>query len=353
MSIIIAILVFGIIVLLHEFGHYISARRCGVLVEEFAIGMGPKIYSFQKGDTLYSIRLLPLGGFCKMLGDEAESTDSRSFTNKTMGQRAIILSSGALMNFILAFVLFAGIALLNGFYVPAVRAVLPGSPAEVAGLQIGDRVTKINGSGINIFEDWIYALSTIDGRPMDIEYKRNGQLYSSTITPYRDETTGEYKIGYTPDVALGLFEKPAEGFKRAGFIEALSNGFYKILFYIKVTITGVIRLFTFKMNVSEMSGVIGVVSVINDAYTTTIAQSILSMILTMLNLCAVLSANLGVFNLLPIPGLDGGRLVFVGLEFIRKKPISPEREGFVHFMGFVFLILLAVVIAYSDIRKIV
>ncbi|MCL2352063.1 MAG: site-2 protease family protein [Firmicutes bacterium] len=350
MSIVIAVIIFGIIVLIHEFGHFAAARKAGIMVEEFAIGMGPKLLKWRRGDTLYSLRLFPIGGFCKMLGEDGSSEDSRAFGNRTLPRRIGVISAGAFMNFLLAFALLFVIVVLNGYAEPVVRRTVDGSAASEAGLKPGDRILRIGGSSVNIFEDVSFDLSTNKGVPVAVEILRGGERIAVTLTPRQDPADGMYKIGFYPDGKAGVFQK-AEGFASAGVWECVRNAFFTMIFLIKTTVIGIIRLFTFKLPLSQLSGPIGIVGVINDAYAETIKAGVYDTVLTMVKLCALISANLGAFNLLPLPALDGGRLVFLFIEGIRRKPVPPEREGLVHLIGLAALMILAVFIAYSDIRK--
>jgi regulator of sigma E protease len=362
MSIIIAIIIFGLIVVVHEYGHFIAARKCGVMVEEFAIGMGPTILKKKKGETIYSWRIFPIGGFCKMLGEDTDNMDPRSFNSKSLPRRAIILAAGALMNFLLAFVLFLVLVLFGIYAMPQVSSVAEGSPAEEAGLMAGDRITKLNGTTIHLFEDISFELSSNRGTPVEVEFKRGKEKHLVIITPYLDQDS-QYKIGFRAESCVGLFNgtsiDPASDIKRAGLWESLQSAYWRIIFFIRVTFVGITRLVTFQLPLADMSGPIGIVNVISSSYTEVVndptmkspIDTLVSILMTMANLCAMLSANLGVFNILPLPALDGGRLVFVAFEAIRRKPVPVEKEGFIHFVGFVLLMLLAVFIAYSDIRK--
>ncbi|MDR1000975.1 MAG: RIP metalloprotease RseP [Clostridiales bacterium] len=350
MSIIIAILVFGAIVLIHELGHYWAARKCGVTVEEFAIGMGPKIFSWTKNNIVFSLRGIPIGGFCKMLGEDDESNDPGALNRKSIPQRTIILAAGAMMNLALAFIIFLFITLFSGFSTTTIHQTMPGSPAEAAGLRSGDRITRLNGTSVNIFGDVTFELSGNTGSPTEVTYVRDGQIHTTTITPYKAED-GSYKIGFLASGRTGLFEKRVEGYERAGAWESLTTSAFEIAFYVKVTIVSLVRLVTGQLDMGQLSGPIGIVSVIGEAYTESVKVSAWAVVLNMLSLCAILSANLGVFNLLPLPGLDGGRLAFVFVEAIRRKPLPVEKEGLVHFIGIVLLMILAVFIAFNDIKK--
>lgn len=342
------------VVLAHEFGHFVAARRCGIYVEEFAIGMGPKLLATRGGEkkTVYSLRLIPIGGFCKMLGEDGESHDERAFNSKKISRRTLVMVAGAAMNFLLAFVIFLALVLLAGYPLPTVHSVIDGSPAAAAQLQNGDRITHINGARIRLYEDLLFALSYDGHQPMEVRLIRDNQSMTVTVTPFVD-ANGEYKIGFYPDSRLGLLAESTDGYSRVGLTDSIATAFNRIIFYIKSTAVGLVRLITRQSGLAGVAGPIGFFGVIDESYKTTIAQSVLSTVLTMLNLCALLSANLGVMNLLPLPALDGGRLIFLALEAIRRKPVSAEREGTVHFVGFVLLMILAVFIAYQDIIKMI
>ena len=367
MPIFLAILVFGIVVLVHEWGHFIAARRAGILVEEFAIGMGPKLVGIQRGETLYSIRALPIGGFCKMYGDDAdalteateddESLRNRSFKSKTILQRLSVMAGGSFMNFALAFVLFALIGSIAGFNTTTIRSIAPNSPAEQSGLVSGDRIVSINGTRMFLFADLQFEIFTSQGRPIDVGFIRDGVRHETTM---QAERVGEnYLIGINPVFRFGVFSQPLDGFYRAGIGEILHFGVMNIWHYIRTIVTLIVRLITGQLSIALLAGPIGIVNMIAGNYTATVAAAqaaevsiavtVFSIALTMLNFGAIISANLGVMNLLPLPALDGGRIVFLILEGIRRKPISVEKEGMVHLAGFALLMILMVVIAYQDI----
>jgi regulator of sigma E protease len=243
------------------------------------------------------------------------------------------------------------------FPVPQVRSVVPGSPGEAVGLMEGDTIVRMNGTKINIYEDLEFEKSTNQDKPARLEVLRGGERITLMLTPRLEK--GQYNIGFYMDERAGLFASDPDGIKRAGIGESIQNAFFRIFFYIKVTFVSLARLITFQLPMSDMAGPIGMVSLISNTYTAivnyepTLIDRIKSVVENMTLLCAILSANLGVFNLLPLPALDGGRLVFVLFEAIRKKPIPADKEGFVHFVGIILLMILAVVIAYSDIRKLI
>ena len=367
MSILIAVLVFGLIILVHELGHFLACRRHGIWVEEFAMGMGPKLFGIQRGETLYTIRMLPIGGFCRMYGDDADtvmpgsaedaSLKDKAFNNKTIPQRMSVMFAGSFMNFVLSFVLFTMIAGLNGTWVTTLHSVSENSPAQAAGLAAGDRIVSMNGSRIYLWDDIRFTMDHNYGRPLEVSFVRDRQRYDVIITP--EMVGNRYLIGISPEPRVGMFTEPPEGFQRISVFEALTDGLMRIRFVVRSIVLTLVRLFTAQLGTDQLAGPIGIVSFIDTQYQQVVADAetvqasrgavVFAVVLTMANFGAFISANLGVFNLLPLPALDGGRIVFLFLEAIRRKPIPPEREGMVHLAGFVLLMILAVFIAYQDI----
>lgn len=348
--ILIAVLIFSLIVVIHEFGHFIVARKNGILVEEFAIGMGPLIYSKKKGDTLYSIRALPIGGFCKMLGEDSNEFDDGSFNNKTVSQRIAVICAGSVMNFILSFVLVLILVFINGFATLNVASVIDNSPAAMAGIQSGDRIISIDNKRLRIFEDVQYALMNNGNTPINVTIERNGEIIDKEITPVFNGVS--YAIGFYGQPSAGLLSSNPLGFDRAGILESIVTSFWTVIHYIRMVIFGLIQLVTFNVGVDDMAGPVGIVSLIDDTYQSTRAISLWTAVTTMMTLAALISANLGVFNLMPFPALDGGRLVFLLIEAVRGKPISPDKEGIVHLVGFALLMTLALVVTFNDIVRI-
>ena len=351
MSIVITILIFGFIILIHEWGHFIVARKSGVFVEEFAIGMGPKLWGKEKDGTLYTVRIFPLGGYCKMKDEDVESKDPDSFTNATMPKKFAIVFAGAFMNFILALVIFIGIAFFSGSATTTINEVTDGSPAQQVGIQKGDTIYKLNNNKITSFEDLTFKLARLpkNTETINLIVNRDNKKLSFDIKPKYDEVNKRYLIGIKPVLKNGLLSKDIEGVERNTFFNTIKDGFNNMIFTIKVTVIGVVDLFTGKVAFKDLTGPIGITPVIDSQYATAIKVGIGTTILTMLNIMALLSANIGVFNLLPIPALDGGRILFLAIEAIRGKPIPPEKEGIVHFVGFAFLMVFGIFIAFKDI----
>lgn len=352
MQILLTLIIFCLIVVIHEFGHFIAARRSGVEVIEFAVGMGPKIWSYKGKETTYSIRLLPLGGFCNMKEGESDS----SFNNASVPKRIIIISAGAIMNFVLAFIIFTSITLVdqNSYGIVQtlrVDSVSEGMNAEKAGLMPDDVVKKINGKHIHIADDLNFYMYDSTGETIELTVKRNGKNITMPITPTKTENG--YKIGFITEYKAPIFGSNPNDLEKLSIFETLYMGFWQMIFVIKITIVGLMRLITRQIPASELSGPIGVATVIGETYNETIKIGILQTVTTLAYIGGLISANLGVMNLLPFPALDGGRLVFLVLELFRGKPVPAEKEGFVHFLGFAALMLLAVFIAFSDIYKLI
>lgn len=340
MVIIIALLVFSILIIVHEFGHYIVAKKSGVLVQEFAIGMGPKLIGKQVGETLYTIRLFPIGGYCKMLGEDDDSNDERAFGNKSVFKRMLIVVAGAFMNFVLAFLTVFVITSVKGFNVPIISELTPNYPAQEAGLQTGDKIIEINNQKIRIYDDLKMIMAQNKGEDVNLVIKRNGETLNYTITPkVSEENNGQILIGFVPKA------------KKGNIFESMHESYWTLWMYIKYTFIGFIQLITFQISPKEMGGPIYIVNMMGDAYSTGLKYSIWNAIESVASLAALISVNLGVLNLLPLPALDGGRFAFLLVEAVRRKPISAEKEGMVHFIGFVALMILAVFVAYNDLIR--
>ncbi|HIT87617.1 MAG TPA: site-2 protease family protein [Candidatus Coprocola pullicola] len=351
-AILISIIVLSIIVIIHEFGHFIVAKKSGVLVEEFAVGMGPMLFSKQIGETLYSLRALPIGGFCRMMGEEnTEEISERSFNSKSVWARIAIIAAGPFMNFVLAMVLIICLVSTTIVVKPEIAALSDGYPAEMAGLQIGDVIKKINGKNVYIYDDVQMIMAENRGEPVEVELLRDGKTMIVTMTPKIGET-GRYLMGFTPVIKSGFFSESVEGYERASVWDTITYSFDTMVFYVRYTAMGLAKVFTFHASKEEISGPIGIFQIVGDSYEAGIQQSVGAAVQNIMYIGAVLSANLGVLNLFPIPAMDGGRLVFLLLEAIRRKPVDPEMEGRVHFAGFVCLMVFMVFIVYNDITKI-
>ena len=343
-SFIIAILLFSIIILFHELGHFLLAKANGVRVNEFCLGLGPTLFGFTKGETKYSIKLLPFGGACMMEGEDEESVSDRAFGNKPVWGRISVVFAGPFFNFIMAFVFSVVLICAIGYDQPVITNVMEGYAADEAGMQAGDRITKINHMSIHFYKE-ISAYSMFhSGEAVDITYERDGKTYTTNLTPKYDEESGRYLYGF---YGSGERIKGSVG-------DALIGGFYEVRYWIYTTVQSLRILVTGGASMNDLSGPVGIVKSIGETYDNSVADSgYFYAFLNMLNWGILLSANLGVMNLLPIPALDGGRLVFLLVEAITKKRIPQDKEALVNLVGIGLLFLLMFVIMFNDIRKII
>ncbi|MDO4446864.1 MAG: RIP metalloprotease RseP [Lachnospiraceae bacterium] len=427
MKILIAVIIFSVIIIIHELGHFLLAKKNGIVVTEFSLGMGPRLFSTQKGETRYSIKLFPIGGSCAMLGeDTGEEELPGTFNAAPVWGRISVVAAGPIFNFVLAFLLSVIITGFVGYDPAEIMEVEKGSPAAEAGLREGDIVTEFDGYSVDVARDlYVYSylnelqeepvtmkvlrggeektftytpdvsvryllgfnrsgtdsmevLSLIEGMPLEaaglqagdvitsidgtripdgkayenyiaehplsdkeveITYDRDGLEYSAKITPkeYRTPILGfSYNMGYIK----------AEGF------QVLKYAALDVKYMIRTTLLSLKELVTGGLGVKDLSGPVGVVDAIGTTYEESKSAGTLMLWMNMLNMAVLLSANLGVMNLLPLPALDGGRLVFLFIEAVRKKPVNREVEGMVHFAGLMLLMALMVVVMYNDILKI-
>ncbi|MFV0519021.1 MAG: M50 family metallopeptidase [Lachnospirales bacterium] len=352
MSLIFGILIFGFIVFIHELGHFLFAKKNGILVEEFAIGMGKILFSVQKGETRYSIRLLPIGGFCAMLGEDDDNFDERSFNSKSVGARMAVILAGAFFNALLAIIIFSGFGLFNGYRTLEVEAVVENSFAYESGLLPGDEILEINGNSINNYNEIFFETQFSSDGEIDLVYERDDQKYEVTGNMTKNPENNSYFIGVQTKYMTGVFAKEIEGFERGTFFGGLKSGIDNTLFVVESVFLSVKLMINNTIGVDQLSGPIGIVSTIDESYETSMESGGFGYaVLNMLNLMAMLSANLAVFNLLPLPALDGGRFVFLVYEAITKKKVPPEKEGKIHFIGLVLLMSLAVFVAFNDVIK--
>lgn len=358
MSIILTILIFGVLVMVHEGGHFLMAKKNGISVLEFSIGMGPVLLSKQVGETQYSLRAIPFGGFCSMLdedgvGDESSYELEGSFQRKSVGARLVVVFAGVIMNFILAFILIFGLVSTSAVLKPEIDQLMENSAAKQVGMEVGDTIRKINGKGVYVYSDVEILMGQLDGSPISVEVKRDGKPYEFTITPVLEKETKQYKIGFYPVMLAGTFTEGAEGLERATILETTKESFRTMVFYIRYTAVGLAKALTFQLSKEQIAGPIGMVQITQDSYEAGLKYGVSGAIRNMVYLAAVLSANLGVMNLLPIPGLDGGRILFLLLEAVRRKPVDPLIEGRVHMAGFFLLIGFMVFVAWNDVLKLI
>ena len=341
MGIIIAILLFSFIVFFHELGHFLLAKKNGIDVQEFAIGMGPNLLSREYKGTLYCLKLLPIGGMCVMGEDEEATDDPGNFNNASVWARISVIAAGPIFNFILAFVGAVIITVMVGYDKPVLGSVEAGYPAKEAGMEKGDQIVKMGDKTVHIFREISLYNQMHQGETVDVTFLRDGQKHTVTLTPKMDDELGYARLG------IGR-----SGNYKANVVTALQYGAYEVKFWICTTIDSLKMLIARQVGVDQLSGPVGVVNMVDDTYQQSKSYGVRVVFLEMLNMIVLLSANIGVMNLLPIPALDGGRLFFLFVEVIRRKRIPPEKEGYVHFAGIVLLMLLMVFVMYNDIRRI-
>lgn len=342
--IIIGILIFELIVFVHEGGHFITAKLSGVKVNEFALGMGPKLLKFQKGETLYSLRLFPIGGFCAMEGEDADSEDERAFGNKAVWKRMIIVVAGAFMNIVLGLILMMITLSPNKYFASTTIAEFAENATSSQQLMKDDQIQSINGYGINTSTDLSFALATAKSNTLDITVNRNGE------TKHFD------------NVKLPTIEKDDKEILQLDFkVYAIENNFGNLLSQtfmstvstVKMVWASLIGLVTGQFGLNEVSGPVGMTSAISQAAGEGLKRSFGDGLLNLIYIMTIITINLGVVNLLPIPALDGGRFVFLLIEAIRRKPIKPEYEGYVHATGMVLLLVFMVIISIKDVFQLI
>lgn len=425
MKILIALLVFSVIVLFHELGHFLLAKRNGIAVTEFSLGMGPRLLSTEKGGTRYSLKLFPIGGSCMMVGEDEDDDSEGSFNNASVWARISVVAAGPIFNFILAFVFAMIITSVVGYDPARVLQVTEGSPAAQAGLKEGDIITEFQGRHISIGRDldsymMLHGLKDEeisltyerDGKKHDIQFQANSESRYMLGFTYLSEGTPEItqvmlnsamaKAGVMPgdiireingtavadsqELQAYLQEHPLDGteitlgIERDGKVETISaipqmtkqvdSGFIyniyrektnflgvmkysavEVRYWVSTTVESLMMLIKGQFSVNDLSGPVGIIDVIGDSYEEAKSEGAMMVWMQMLYWAILLSANLGVMNLLPIPALDGGRLVFLLIESVRKKRLNPNVEGMIHFAGFVLLMMLMVFVMFNDFRR--
>lgn len=327
MHIIIGLIMFMFLVLVHEFGHFAIAKLSGIKVNEFSIGMGPQLAQFTKNETQYSIRLLPLGGYVAMEGEEEFSEDARSYKNAKPYQRFLTILAGPLMNLITAFLIFLTIFSFNPTASTKVESVEESLPAYEAGLKAGDEIVSVNGKKTPSFSHVSRGISEAEDQTVDLEVRRNGEIIKI------DDIKAKEVNG-----------APVIGFKAAlnkGFFANVKEAFYRVLFIMQLLWDTLGMLFSGKLGMNALSGPIGVIKEVGTA-----AKLGFS---TLLMFLAVISINLGFFNLLPIPALDGSKLLFIIIEKIIGRPIDERIEEKITMVGFALLLTLIILVSAKDI----
>lgn len=426
MKIIIAVVIFSAVILIHELGHFLLAKKNKIEVIEFSLGMGPRLLSTVKNGTRYSLKLFPIGGSCAMAGEDMEDNSPGTFNSASVWSRISVVAAGPIFNFLLAFILAVIIVGAVGYDPAKVLTVTEGSNAEAAGLREGDVITDYQGYHIDLGKDmYVYSyLNPLQEEPVHLTVERDGRELELSFMPdvdiryllglNRKDTESMEVASLIPDMPLedagvqpgdvitsingveipdgeayekyieenpltneevtitysrdGLeyeakitpkeYRTPNLGFvynvwaeKATGF-DVIKYGFMEMKYMVRTTILSLKELVTGSLGVKDLSGPVGVVDAIGDTYEASKSEGTLMVWMNMLNMAVLLSANLGVMNLLPLPALDGGRLVFLLVEAVRKKPVNRQIEGAIHFAGLMLLMALMVVVMYNDILKI-
>ena len=347
MSLIIAVLMLGIIIMIHEFGHFLFAKLNGIGVIEFSLGMGPRLISFEKGGTRYSFKILPFGGSCMMLGEDENEADEHAFNNKSVWARISVVAAGPIFNFLLAFLLSMALIGATGYDTTQLNGVLDGYPAQAAGMQAGDVIRSINGRRVHSYRDINMYLFTHPQKQVEVTWSRTDpsgakQTYSAELAPAYSQENDQYMIGVQFDPAPRQVEHVGQ---------LLLHGLYEVQYWIHYVFDTFYMMFHGLVSLNDISGPVGIVTVIDSSVDEASSYGVSAVVLMLMQLTILLSANLGVMNLLPIPALDGGRLVFLIIEAVRGKPIDKEKEGLVHMAGMVVLLALMVLILFNDVRK--
>ena len=350
MYILIAIFIFGVLILTHELGHFVTAKLCGVRVNEFSIFMGPALYQKTVGETVYSVRCIPIGGFCAMEGEDETSDDPWGFTSAKGWKRAIILAAGSLMNFVTGLVILVVMySAVSGFATAKISDFYENCPLQAEnGLQVGDVFYKIDGERVYLYSDVSMLLGRNDTGVYDVVVKRDGKfvkLEDFEMVPRAYEENGETVFRY------GLYF----GYEDKTVGTVLKNAWYSSLDFVRMVRMSLQDLVSGLVNLDDMSGPVGIVSVI--AETGESAESASAAALNIAYLAAFIAVNLAVMNLLPIPALDGGRIFFlivtVILEKILRRKIDPKYEGYIHAAGMILLLVFIAFITFKDIWKLI
>lgn len=339
----VAILFFGLLISIHELGHFTFAKLFKVKVNEFALGMGPAIFKKKKGDTLYALRLLPIGGFVSMEGEDEDSQDENAFNRKNVWQRIIIVAAGAVMNLILGVVIVATVLSMEDLIgTNQIIEFEKNAISQQTGLKEGDEIIEIDGHRVFSDMDISFLMGRSDDGVFDMTVRRDGKKTELKDVTFKTEKDGKYTFITYDFVILG--EEPT-------VLNVMSNAVKRSASIARLVWLSLFDLVTGRYGLTDLSGPVGTVNVIADAA----AEAAVSRdgLISALTIMAFISINIGIFNLLPLPALDGGRLFFLLIEGIRRKPINPKYEGYIHGAGLALLLLLMLVVTFNDILNLI
>lgn len=350
-TIIASFVVFGVVIFLHELGHFLVAKLCGIQVNEFAMGMGPKIFSFVKGSTRYALRLLPIGGFVSMEGEDGEEVDTelypdipadaprgKSFQQVSVGKRMLVVVAGAVMNFLLGFCVLIILVNMQGVITSRTVSGFRGDEmSKQTGLQVGDTILAVNGRRCFIANDVVYEAARSEQAVADFTVLRDGKKVQLDNVTFATSLTGEQQGKYMIDFTVRPTEKT--------FFNVIQEAANWTISYARLIMLSLVDLVTGRVAVNELSGPVGIVQAINQAVSIGMEP--------VLNMMALITINLGVFNLLPLPALDGGKLVLLAIEKLRGKPMNPKYEGMINIVGFALLMLLMLFVTFNDITRLI
>ena len=345
------IFVLGILIFVHELGHFLVAKKSGIRVERFSLGFPPKLIGKKIGDTEYCISWIPLGGYVKMAGEEPDEKELKGepweFMSKPVRTRALVVFAGPAMNFILAILIFWGIIFLAGRQeihedTNQIGLVAPGGPADKAGIKSGDQIISINGIEVSTFKDMAEIIHQQVEKPVEVTWKRDEEEYTAMITTYKDrvlDEEGQFK--YIGKIGIG----PTYTTIKVGFFRALLEGIDTSIFILVETIKFIIGLITGTASIKLVGGPVFIAQVAG--------QTAKTGIVSLLSFTALLSVNLCLINVLPIPVLDGGHLLFLGIEKIKGRPLSLKQRAAMQQIGLAFLILLIIFVTYNDFLRLI
>lgn len=324
-----AVLIFSLLIIGHELGHFVMAKINGIKVEEFSIGMGPKIYSIKGKETAYSLRVLPIGGYVKMLGEGEElNSDDRAFSSKSPGRKLSVIAAGPIMNLIIAVIYFSISYGISGYRIPIIGKIVPDSAAQKCNLQVGDKLTKIGDKVINNWEDIIIALSGSKGEKINISYVRNDKASNVDCIPQKDKS-GRYIIGFEAQV------------KKYSVLQSIRKGFGDTKYTVEQTIGFFGTLFQGKAKSSDIGGPVTIIKLTGEVAKLGFAS--------LFSFNGYLSVQLAIFNFIPFPALDGGFIVLYLYELITKKHINANKVGVINYIGFTILMILMALVFIKDI----